>query len=677
MITPQTLDVIHQIQLTTSNMIEKEKLIDSGENKSISLKDKNNISKSEHFGLQNLKNNPEIIIKEADKGCATVIMNKVDYIREAERQLNNEKYYLKLKASIAEKNVPKIKTTLTKMNKEGFITKDQLKYLSGPDLYQNRTFYLLPKIHKDVNSWPIPNKMPEGRPIVSDVDSETYRISEYIESFINPLSTNHKSYLKNTQDFISKIQNKEINNDYLIVTGDISALYTNMNINRTINVVKKAFQLNPVTHRPDKYLLELLELCLKNNDFEFNEQYFLQIMGTAMGKRFAPSLANLYLIDLDNAAMNDFKIKPLLFFRYLDDIFFIWPGTVESLKEYEIFLNSLIPDIKIKLEYDKEKNNFLDTTIYKKHCKENSTLQTCVYFKPTDTHQLLHTASYHPRHTFKGILKSQLLRFKRISSTKDDFDKTCKILFHSLKQRGYTRTMMRDLKKNVWFNNSSKNEKNNQTQNDSTRKQILPITLDYGILGQKLAREYKKLLQNNELFKDYKIVIAYKNSKNLKNFLVRSRMKSGTISNKPIGAGFKFCTKATCQTCRDHAIKSKQFKSETNESKFNIRQKLSCNSSNLIYLITCQKCKLQYVGETGRTLHQRLTNHRSDIKTHKKTSIGIHFNTINHSLRDLKIVPIEGLSTNKGTNFRKSREKFWQQKLNTKYPHGLNCFPID
>jgi len=86
---------------------------------------------------------------------------------------------------------------------------------------------------------------------------------------------------------------------------------------------------------------------MKYNDFEFNDKHYLQIMGTAMGKRFAPALANLYLLDFDKAAKNDFKIKPLLFFRYLDDIFFLWPGDVASLKEYESFLRSTIPDIKI------------------------------------------------------------------------------------------------------------------------------------------------------------------------------------------------------------------------------------------------------------------------------------------------------------------------------------------
>ena len=73
-------------------------------------------------------------------------------------------------------------------------------------------------------------------------------------------------------------------------------------------------------------------------------------------------------------------------------IFFLWPGSVESLKQYETFLNNLIPNITIKLEYDNQKINFLDTTIYKHDHK----LQTKVYFKDTDTHQLLHKQSFHP-----------------------------------------------------------------------------------------------------------------------------------------------------------------------------------------------------------------------------------------------------------------------------------------
>src|SRR6218665_3122959 len=147
----------------------------------------------------------------------------------------------------------------------------------------------------------------------------------------------------------------------------------------------------------------LMELTMKNNDFTFNKEIFLQIFGTAMGKPYAPSLANIYLIDFDDRAINNFRIKPKFYFRFLDDIFIIWTGTQAELTEYEIYLNTLIPDIKITLNVSDSEVNFLDATVFKHSQNDIYTLHTKVYFKETDTHQLLHTTSFHPHHTTMGV----------------------------------------------------------------------------------------------------------------------------------------------------------------------------------------------------------------------------------------------------------------------------------
>ena len=55
-----------------------------------------------------------------------------------------------------------------------------------------------------------------------------------------------------------------------------------------------------------------------------------------------------------------------------------------------------------------------------------------------------------------------------------------------------------------------------------------------------------------------------------------------------------------------------------------------------------------------------MANHRSDIKTHKKTPIGIHFNLPGHTCHDLKVSAIEGLAKTKTIGNRKAREEFWQ-----------------
>ena len=63
-------------------------------------KEKLNISEQEYLAIKSLKNNNEIVIKKADKGSATVIMNKTDYLAEGYRQLSNLNYYKKLDSPI-------------------------------------------------------------------------------------------------------------------------------------------------------------------------------------------------------------------------------------------------------------------------------------------------------------------------------------------------------------------------------------------------------------------------------------------------------------------------------------------------------------------------------------------------------------------------------------------------
>lgn len=62
--------------------------------RSINNKDKNNLTREQTTALYELKNNKEIVIKPADKGGATVILDTEAYIHEALRQLENRTYYV-------------------------------------------------------------------------------------------------------------------------------------------------------------------------------------------------------------------------------------------------------------------------------------------------------------------------------------------------------------------------------------------------------------------------------------------------------------------------------------------------------------------------------------------------------------------------------------------------------
>jgi hypothetical protein len=410
---------------------------------------------------------------------------------------------------------------------------------------------------------------------------------------------------------------------------------------------------------------------IENNDFEFNSETYHQICGCPQGKIIGPSAANIYLIDFDKAAMSDFRIKPSLFFRFLDDVFLLWNGSLEELKEYENFLNSLIPGIEIKLEASLVSVNFLDVTIYKNQLSSNNTfsLGTKIYVKPTDTQNLLHTKSFHPPHTTKGILKSQLIRYKRISSTWEDFIGAAKTLFQNLRGRGYSWGKMWDELKYIWFYYNDNVTKSNDV---NTNANLFPIIIHYDKIGRQLGQKYREILNDSNLFNNSKFLLAYKNHKNLGKYLINSVIKIADETEKTHKYCCRTCNSKRCKAC-NYITGGSTFSSSNMNKKFNLRQDINCKSKNLIYLITCRQCHKQYVGQTSMTLTDRINNHLSCIRTHKKNPIGIHFNMPNHNLNDFSIQGIELItSKNNIPEILDNKETYWQHTLQTLFPLGIN-----
>ena len=140
-----------------------------------------------------------------------------------------------------------------------------------------------------------------------------------------------------------------------------------------------------------------------------------------MSKKIAPSYANLFLAEWEEEALEKCVLKPSVYWRFLDDIFMIWEHTKEEFYKFVKILNTHHPSIIVKAELISESMHFLDTVVYKgNRFKETGTFDTKVYFKPTDTLELLHKKSHHPNHTFKGLIKSHILRYVRICNNKQD-----------------------------------------------------------------------------------------------------------------------------------------------------------------------------------------------------------------------------------------------------------------
>lgn len=96
-------------------------------------------------------------------------------------------------------------------------------------------------------------------------------------------------------EFVNKIRTITVPAGAMLFTVDIDALYTNINTTLCLKAVKHIFERYPDSQRPDEALLQLLDLGLTRNDFIFDSKFYLQIHGTAMGKKFTPACANIYM----------------------------------------------------------------------------------------------------------------------------------------------------------------------------------------------------------------------------------------------------------------------------------------------------------------------------------------------------------------------------------------------
>ena len=132
------------------------------------------------------------------------------------------------------------------------------------------------------------------------------------------------------------------------------------------------------------------------------------------------------------------------------------------------------------------------------------------------------------------------------------------------------------------------------------------------------------------------IIPAYKRKKDLKDLLAPSRFKVNVENNNAnLGVvGFIKC-KRKCDLWTYYLVESDRFTSLTTERFYKIKQAQYCTSTNVVYLASCRKCKLQYLGSTSNQFKVRFRNHQWAMKIGKNIcEVAIHFNNTPHSLTD-------------------------------------------
>ncbi len=299
-------------------------------------------------------------------------------------------------------------------------------------------------------------------------------------------------------------------------------------------------------------IVELLDFILTTTYFVFRGQVYQQKFGTAMGSPVSPIVANLFMEDLEQRAIETAPddLRPKLWKRYVDDTLeVIQRGKIAAWSEH---LNHMDSTGSIKFTHEEETNGsipFLDTHI---HRRQDGSVKVKVYRKKTHTNQYLAFDSHHPLHQKMGVIRTLLNRCEEIVTEEEDKKEERCTIMEALETCGYPRwTVMKvkeDLKKK-----DQKKKGNTKKENHQKNKGMVVLPYVSGV-SEKMARIYKKR----------GIITAMKPHTTLKSLLVHPKDKTDPKEG--------------------------------------------------VYTIDCKGCDKKYVGETKRKLKVRVKEHQTETE---------------------------------------------------------------
>ena len=317
---------------------------------------------------------------------------------------------------------------------------------------------------------------------------------------------------------------------------------------------------------PVPKLIALVKLCVTNNVFSFDNNYYRQKNGCSMGSSLSPVLANLYMEYFESCILPQIIPQGMKWYRYVDDIFTIWNDSWGPFETFFQRLNSLVPNIKFKVEWEVEgKLPFLDVLVL----RENGKLSFTVYRKPTHSGSYLHFFSNHSDQVKRSMASGLFLRALRICSPKY-LDQELNSIRKQLSKLGYPDWF---LEKSLSVAKSNFYGLNNSTSFKNDSQKILKVPYN------KHTDSVLKKISSDKV----KVICSYPNK----------------LFNNVV----------------------------------NVHQKEKCDINLGVYKLPCNDCDLVYIGQTGRDLKSRVSEHKDSIRRAQKSSaVFNHFSTLSHDM---------------------------------------------
>ena len=358
--------------------------------------------------------------------------------------------------------------------------------------------------------------------------------------------------------------------------------------------------------------------------------------------------------------LSKWAVKPWLWWRYIDDVFFVWTKSEQELDEFMAYMNSFHPNIRFTYEKSHEKVQFLDMTVQ----KSNGLLMTDLYCKPTDGHQYLHAKSCHPIHLKRSIVYSMALRLKRLCSLDGDFLRHISSLKQWFLDRGYSEKLIDEqIFKVIPMQRESLLS---VEKGQSTEAYVPPLVVTYHPALNGVSRIINKhfgiLSETEDLKKVFsrRPLVSFRTGKTLRKELVRAKVNQGRRE----AVGCRGCGNSRCEVCLN-IQNTNQFSSDNGS--FQIRYDFDCNSKCVVYFIKCEVCSASYVGQTNKKFRLRWNNYRQNQRwaaaglDHKHSYFHAHWLSEGHNgfEADAKVTIIDRTEPSDPTK----KERFWINKL--------------
>lgn len=345
-----------------------------------------------------MKDNPEIMVSNSDKGGVTIISKKEDYLSKIRTMLADPESFTPLTTDPTNTVKNKVNGFLDKLYHANIIPNKLKKSLKSWNTIPPRLFGQI-KYHKP--GYPV-------RLIVSTINSAAYKMSRFLATILRK-AFKPKYSVKNASAFIRMVRRETLNKDNVLVSFDVVNCFGNIPTELALEIIERDFTVI-AEHTPlckDDFLT-MLRICLQHaNYFVFEGKFYRQNLGMFMGSSLAPILVERVIEDIVEKSLTQLNLKPDFWATYVDDHLTSIPrNMVDTLVNK---LNSFHPKVQFTVEIEDEGTksiNFLDTTVFNRDGK----LITRWYYKKIASNRLLNFHSCHPKNMILNVARAFIRR---------------------------------------------------------------------------------------------------------------------------------------------------------------------------------------------------------------------------------------------------------------------------